>query len=142
MRRFLLACLFSAAAIGSTTGGYWVQDRDLPVQVEFKEIVGPTRPGGKLRVRWQVYRDRLCATTKQEIIIDMGNSRWVLPAQFSPQPLGGLGFDAFISQTDLPPDIPPGDASLRVVLSYVCNPLHMAWPVVNRLPPIRFRIDQ
>lgn len=140
MRRFLLALLFSALAIASTTVGYWTQQRDLPVQSKVIEVVGPTYPGGRLLVRWQVYREDSCAATKQEIIIDAGNVRWVLKAIYFPQPPGGPGFDNFISQTELPSDIPLGDATLRVSIAFVCNPVHLLWPVVNRIPDIPFTV--
>ena len=140
MKRFWLASAFSVAAGAASVLGYWAQQRELPVQSKVIEVVGPAHPGGKVLVRWAVYRDSSCATTKQELAIDVNGLRWVLKAIYYKQAMGPMGFDNFVSQTELPADIPTGEARLRVSLAYVCNPLHTIWPVINQVPDIPFTI--
>lgn len=121
--------------------GYWTQDRALPVESRFVDVVGPVRPGGPLLVRWVVNRKRACGATKQELVIDIGGVRWVLPTHFFPAPPGPMGPDTYISQTPIPAEVPTGAASLRVNLAYTCNPVQSIWPVQDTsIAPIPFDI--
>lgn len=140
IKRAALGVLFTIAAAGSATIGYWVQDRDLPVQSKLIEVIAPAYQGGKLLVRWQVFRDRACSALKQEVVLDAGNVRYILSEVRYPGPPGPLGFDTFISQSELPKEIPVGDATLRVSLTYVCNPVHVIWPLINTIPDTHFTI--
>lgn len=134
MKHFFLALILSVGAIIATAVGYWTQSRDLPVESRMIEVVGPVYRGGKLLVRWQVYRSRACHATKTEFVIDVGGVRWTMSERVYESPPGPLGLDTFISQTDVPEGIPAGLATLRVIFSYMCNPVHRIWPVVNNMP--------
>lgn len=141
MKRMAITLLFAVVLAATAIMGFWTQSRNLPVQSQFVDIVGPAHPGGKLLVRWQVFRERSCKATKQELIIDIAGVRWIVAKQeFSAAP-GPMGFDQFVTQTELPRDIPIGIAVLRVVLAYQCNPVHMLWPVIDRSPDIPFVIS-
>lgn len=140
LKQSALGGLFAIAAIGSSVLGYWAQDRDLPVQSKLVEVIAPAYPGGKLLVRWQVFRDRACSATKQELILDVGSVRWILPETHFSAPPGQMGWDTFVSQSELPKEIPVGEASLRVSISYQCNPVHAIWPITNNIPDAHFTI--
>jgi hypothetical protein len=138
--RIALSALLMAAAVFASVFGFWFQARTLPVQSRVVEVLGPAYPGGKLLVRWKVYRAESCAADKQELIFDVDGLRWVLiETHFQTAP-GPLGFDEYTTQTPLPADLPVGIATLRVSLSYVCNPVHKLWPVVDRIPDIPVKI--
>lgn len=133
--------LLSLIAFWSGLVGFWVQDRAVPVKGKAVDIVGPVYPGGRLLVRWNVHRDRACAATRQELIVDVQGVRWLIAAQTYSGPAGPLGDDSFITQTPLPADIPTGAATMRVTLSFVCNPIHRLWPIVSTAPDLPFRIE-
>lgn len=136
----MTGAVFALVSFWAGLTGYWTQDRAVPVRGKAVEIIGPTYPGGRLLIRWDVVRERACSSTRQELIIDAQGTRWLIQPQTYAGPAGPLGPDSFVTQTALPPDIPEGPARLRVTLAYTCNPVHRIWPVVATSPEVDFEI--
>lgn len=138
----IIALVFASVALGwSGLLGYWMQDRALPVDSHFVEVVGPVHRNGRLLIRWDVFRLRACQATRGDIVLDAGGVRWVLAEQHFPDPPGPMGKDGYVSQTPLPEGIPVGRARLHVSLSYVCNPTQYLFPIRDpSIPEIPFDI--
>jgi hypothetical protein len=132
IKTLVMTCAIAVAAVA----GYWTQQRGLPVASKAIEVMGPVFPGGKVVVRWQVYRTMACRVGRQDLIIDINSLRWVVASQTFEGPPGPLGFDTYMTATPVPADLPIGNALLRVILNYECNPIHRFWPIVDRTPNI------
>jgi hypothetical protein len=140
MIRLLKALVMATGVSVAAVAGFWTQDREIPVQSKAVEIVGPVYPGGKVLVRWNVFRERACRATRQDLVIDVNSLRWIVASMSFDGPPGPLGFDTYVTATALPIDIPTGPAVLRVTLTYKCNPIHDFWPVVSQTPDIPITI--
>jgi hypothetical protein len=145
MIRLTIALLLVICASLGAVIGLWAADRTIPVRRTARVVVmGDAHPGGKLLLRWKVTRDRSCASTKQEVIVESNTGvRWPLPQQLrllaAPGPVGVR--DVFVTQTELPEEIEPGPALLRVVLTYECNPIHKLVPITDIVPDVPFLIS-
>lgn len=121
----------------------WAADREVPVQAEILGIVGPTHPCGTLRVRIRVFRLKTFSATKQQIVLDAGGQRWIIPAENFPSPAGEIGKpDEFVTQTAIPCEIRLGEAELRIQNSFAMNPVHYFWPVQAKEVKVKFEVTR
>ena len=134
----VIAMAFTAALGGIV--GYWVTDRDNPVAVLSRTLLTPiVNPGGALQIERQVYRQRQCSTTVERVITDAGNIRYVLPNE-TLSIYGTLGDDHFVTSVPIPSEASVGPAVYTSTVRYVCNPIHLIWPIVFQGSPIQFEI--
>lgn len=120
----------------------WAADREPPFKVLNGEVVPPTNVGGVLKIRGDIRRDvtRGCSLTVSHWIEDRVGFRSYLP-------IVEMSADSLIRLEELAPgktrfsnmvphSVAPGAAIYHAENRYVCNPIHLIWPivVVTRLP--------
>lgn len=118
----VIAVTFATAVIGS-----WAADRSPAGRVIANEVLTPTvAPGGLLRMRLTVERDRACETHVDPMLVDAANQRKLLEDVDVAAPLGPK---EYVVPVDVPTYFVPGPARYITATSYVCNPIHKWFPV-------------
>ncbi len=117
-------------------------DRDPPVSV-VTSIATPIVPaGGKLAVRMQADRHRVCQSRAVFEIFD-GEGRMTVAELPWADARGPIGLDkSFVRTFTVPREAAPGDGWLRIVRSYRCagNVFHQFWPITDSPPDLPFTI--
>jgi hypothetical protein len=117
--------------------GVMVGDRELPI-VRYSGVMtpdGPT-PGSRVRVSYIVKYNRTCPATVTRTITDSTGTLWRLSTADAEYTVGNELSRSFF----LPVGIAWGPAEYRATVSYVCNPLQNAWPIVSVGPVVRFNV--
>lgn len=137
LRAFLSTVLLCAFALAAGLAS----DRAPPVIV-LSSAIGASAPvGGDLVQTTRVYRTKVCHTTLERGIIDAAGVRFDAP-DLDWSAIGDTGEDVISQLVPIDPRAVPGRASLEVVLTYRCNPLHFVWPIVVRRAPRPFEITR
>jgi len=121
--------------------GSMAADRRLPVSVLKYELATPVvKAGADVGRRVGVVRYRRCETTAQVTIVDAAGERLAYAgvSLTSPGPLNV--YDEYIQRVRVPQGAAVGKATLRVSVTYECNPFHQLWPIVFENPPLYFEI--
>lgn len=137
---FIIASL---ALIISGTLGYWVQDREPPVDIkELKILVDPVKIGGVAKMAYWIQRRKTCHVVIEQLLYDKDNVRTELPDEdFIAEVVGN---DRFAIGFKVPDTVEPGPMRYRAVRSYYCNPVHFwfSWPVTVVSPEVNFTAIQ
>lgn len=129
--------------VASLQSVIWAFDRDPPFLVKAAGITPPSYPGGPLLVQGDVERDisRDCNLETHHWIEDSRGYRHYLPVVVIPAESirrleqeispGRTAFSAVIPLT-----ITLGKAVYHAENRYICNPVHLIWPisVITRIP--------
>lgn len=135
--------VMTAIGFGATAGvlGWWIAQRTPPVDLIEWELLTPVvRPGQDLKVRYSVLRRESCETRYQRTYRDGEGARFVLDEHILIS-TGPMGRDSYVSLVTISHRAVQGDATFRGVIMYNCNPVHSIWPIVQVLPPVKFRIE-
>lgn len=129
LRRLSLAIWLGVAGLL----GYWAADRTPPVAQIENRVIGSAYPGGWVEVTSTVLRQRSCRTLLQKVIVDGAGQRLPLPDQEWAAAPGRVGWppDTFSAFLPVPSSAQPGPATLRGIIVWRCNPLHVVWPIVT-----------
>lgn len=128
--------------IGAGVLGFWLSERTPPIDIYDVDLLTPiVRPGGDLKVRYYVYRRDNCRTKFQRTYRDSEGVRYALEdvdIWLSPSPLGR---DEYVSLIPISPRASQGQAKFRAITVYVCNPVHLVWPIVQTPQEVLFKIE-
>lgn len=133
----------SVIIVATFMSAIWVSDRKPPFVVKTSVVVPPSVPGGPLLVEGDVERDigRDCNLETHHWIEDSRGYRHYLPEVIIPsESIRRLeesispGRTKFSAQ--IPSTISLGKAIYHAENRYVCNPMHVVWPisVITRIP--------
>lgn len=125
--------------------GYWIQDRDPPVDILEAKILTPViKPGDAVKVIYFLNRKRLCHVRVEQVIYDSDRVR------YSPTTLDyvadpgsrKLGEDPIGYAVEVPTHFQEGPGFHRAVRAYYCNPIHelLSWPIILIGPDIPFEV--
>ena len=117
-------------------------DRTPPVSAKVEIITPEVAPGGKLLMRVEADRHRVCQSRIAFRIYDGESKLTVVETPWS-DAAGRVGVDKpFVRPITLPRDATPGDAALRIERSYRCpnNFFHERWPITDVSPDLPFKI--
>ena len=143
IRKRVLDTIFHGAIV-TFTGALLGQaiDREPPVSV-VTTIATPVVPaGGKLAVRMQADRHRVCQSKAVFEMFD-GEGRMTVAELPWADARGLVGLDKPFERTfTVPRDATPGDGRLRVERSYRCagNVFHQLWPIADVTLDLPFTI--
>lgn len=134
------------AGFGLTFGiiGFWMSERTPPTDILEVEVLTPfVQPGGDLRVRYTVFRRANCRTRFQRTYRDYDGVRFAaedIDLAISPAPLGR---DTYVQLVPISQRAGQGEASMRAINVYYCNPLHVlvSWPIVQVAADVAFVIS-
>lgn len=122
--------------------GMWAGDRIPPIRIESVTVLTDSvPPGGELRIRYVVSRDRPCNTRVQKMISDSTGKFETSDEQDILSVLRPLGNDAYISSSIIPKNFATGRANYRSARKYECNPLHVLWPITVLVADAHFQIE-
>lgn len=122
--------------------GWQALDRSMPVRdVEQRLLTPVVARGGRVGVRYDLWRDRVCAVDVNAAIIDGAGELRPL-VTLHRDVAGPPGHDGFARSWQVPPEAAPGRAKLRVGWAYACpgNYLQALSPIPLALPDLTFTI--
>lgn len=130
-----LFCLLCVAPIS-----YMLLDRTPPMAYENGFIVPPVAaPGELVTVTWRTHVERSCTGTVHRKLIDSQGVVW----DFEPTETASFESRTHVQLSrdfKVPYAVAYGVTKYRVVIRWVCNPLHNWWPVVVQTPVLFFTI--
>jgi hypothetical protein len=130
-----------AIAIASGWLGILISDHDVPISYQSMRPVEPeVRPGGLLRITHDAVRFRSCATKINRLIFDSENKRFVVPDLDFPYATLPVGPDTFLVAIRISPEASEGEATYRVLRTYICNFTHRLWPIRDGPYDMKFTI--
>ena len=136
----ILAALFSFTIVAPVT--FMILDRAEPVTVHSTRFSGDLRPGGIVTIEWDATASRACAGEVRRRIIDDTGAVFEYDEQSTViRPQGELGRRTYRREFRLPSGIRPGVVEHSVIVSYVCNPLHLWWPIIAKRDREKFVIQ-
>jgi len=132
--------IFVCAAIASATVGFMTADRAIPF-VRYHGTITPENPmpGSAVTITWEGQRYRDCPGTVYRRIVDSHN----VPHSYDPVVAVYAKTenpDPMARTFKLPAGIAPGPAVYIATTYFVCNPVHLLWPIVVSTPVIHFTI--
>ena len=134
--------LVAMALVVLTWGAIQVEDRAVPVEPRTPVLLtASVPPGGKIKVRFELTRRRVCAVDTSAMVFDGADEPHALVTEH--RDAGGLiGPDHFTRAFPVPSGAAPGPARLRVVWSYVCpgNYAQVLSPIPLVFPDMTFTI--
>jgi hypothetical protein len=128
------------AAVQTTV---WVADREPPFHVLSSRVIPPSIPGAALRIEGQVWRDtsRHCDAEVHHWVEDhLGFRHYLQTVNIPAESIHKLETDISPGQTkfsaQLPLSVAVGPAVYHAENRYICNPVHVFWPVsvITRIP--------
>lgn len=123
------------------TLGTWLGDRRAPTDVHKVELLTPqVPPGGILRVRYSVFRSRICSTLVERAVYDSARTRFILEDIAFESIPGPLGYDEYTSAITIPGAMANGAARYNTVTTYRCNLVHRLWPIGGEVQSITFDV--
>lgn len=137
------ASLAISCACGGIIGGwlgYMASDRNIPVRYYTNEVLNDPKPGGVLRVKSSVWRDKSCQTTVFRLIFDDDGHRYVVPDLNFPSGILPLGSDTFVVPIQISQEASDGPGIYRVVRRYRCNLLHWLFPIEDGPHDLNFTV--
>ena len=120
--------LISCGIVGGWLG-WMASDREVPVKYRSNEIVTTPKPGDTLRIKHEVWRDKLCRTTVNRLVFDTDGNRYIVADLEFPEGVLPYGPDTFVAPVPISPEAKPGPAVYRAVRWYRCNITHWIWPI-------------
>jgi len=133
-----LAFALVAVVFGPTI--WWMADRTPPIELVAYSVFPPqVKPGETVFRVISLNRKRQCEVEPQTILIDGGRVRWVFEDKTISIP-GPIGPDQYKRPVVIPLQALPGQAELRTVTEFVCNPIHKIWPIKTENPVLKFEI--
>lgn len=121
---------------------WWAADRTPPIILTTYDVEPDNvPPGGTIYRVIGLTRLRQCEVTPQTILVDGGRVRWY----FDDRPVsipGPVGTDHYKRPIVIPMQALPGKAVLRTTTEFVCNPVHLVWPIKTTNPPLEFTITR
>lgn len=138
---FRAIALMAISLIGGIIG-YWSTDTVPPVVVGSAEPTTPVvAPGGTLKIRFQIERQKSCSSTIERILLDGDRVRFVFDEISFHAAAGPLGHDSYAMLVKIPQDAAPGQAQFRMINTFYCNPIHrIFWPITATAPLVDFII--
>ena len=129
------------ALLISATLGYWVQDRDAPIDIkELRILNNPVPMGGVAKMAYVIERRKTCHVVIEQLLYDHENVRTELPDEDFVSEV--VGTDRFAIGFKVPDTVEPGEMRYRAIRSYYCNPIHFwfNWPVSVVSPEVKFNV--
>lgn len=125
--------------------GYWVQDREAPVEITASKILTPVvKPGEPVKIVYTLTRKKICHVKVEQVLYDHDRVRYsptVIDYVADP---GAkiMGDDPVGLAIEVPKHFAPGTAFHRAVRAYYCNPVHeiLQWPIVLVGPDLEFEV--
>lgn len=117
-------------------------DRTPPLTANVEIVTPLVKPGGKLAMRVEIVRHRICQSKITFRIYD-GESKLTIVEMPWAEAAGGIGVDRpFVRQITLPKEATAGDAAVRIERAYRCpnNFFHQRWPITDTSPDLLFKI--
>ena len=114
---------------------YAVFDRSLPIENMKTTVLNKPLPGQDVVMNVDLDRTKVCHTKTQRTVFDGTGTKFPGPIN-EYQVVGNVGHDSYNIRIPVHPDAEPGQGFVRFVSVWVCNYVHIIWPViyVNDIP--------
>lgn len=109
---------------------YSVFDREKPIDLKRVQQINNPYPGQDLVLKITLDRKKVCYTKGTYTIFDSTGTKF--PATgVEYDVVGEVGMDSYSIRLPIDPDAEPGKGFVRFVTKWVCNYVHIAWPIIE-----------
>ncbi len=119
--------------------GVWTGDREPPVTITSVKIPDQSA-GDSLQINIALERHRACRVSITRVIYDAQRTRFTTAETNYDAPPGPMGYDSYRVIVKLNSGLAVGPGQYSSILTFVCNPFHLLFPIVVRTPEVPFLI--